>query len=74
MINGREQQIDIVEIGYRETTVAADKVRDPKTGELKLDEAGEPIVDTTSGGINFPSSDGFPIEMDFTAIWGLLPK
>ena len=26
-----------------------------------------------SEGINFPSNDGFPIQMDFTAIWGLLP-
>ncbi len=72
LINGREQQIDIVEIGYRETTVAAQKIRDPKTGELKLDEAGEPLV-ASNEGINFPSSDGFPIQMDFTAIWGLLP-
>ncbi|MEM9412446.1 MAG: SPFH domain-containing protein, partial [Planctomycetota bacterium] len=73
LINGREQQVDIVEIGYRETTVAAKKVRDPKTGELKLDQAGEPLVASQSEGINFPSSDGFPIQMDFTAIWGLLP-
>jgi regulator of protease activity HflC (stomatin/prohibitin superfamily) len=25
-------------------------------------------------GINFPSSDGFNIQMDFTAIWGLTPE
>ena len=73
LVNGRERQIDIVEIGFRETTVAAKKIRDPKTGELKLDEAGEPLVASQSEGINFPSSDGFPIQMDFTAIWGLLP-
>lgn len=74
LVNGRERQIDIVEIGFRETTVAARKVRNPKTGELKLDEAGEPLVASKSEGINFPSSDGFPIQMDFTAIWGLLPS
>ena len=37
-----------------------------------MDEAGEPLV-ASNEGINFPSSDGFPIQMDFTAIWGLLP-
>ncbi|MGO9596636.1 MAG: SPFH domain-containing protein [Isosphaeraceae bacterium] len=25
-------------------------------------------------GIEFPSSDGFPIHMDYTAIWGILPE
>ena len=25
-------------------------------------------------GIEFPSSDGFPIHLDFTAIWGILPE
>lgn len=73
LINGREQQVDIVEIGYRETTVAVEKVYDSQTGKLKLDEAGEPLVADLDDGINFPSSDGFPIQMDFTAIWGLLP-
>ncbi len=72
-INGREQQIDIVEIGYRETTVAVGKVRNPD-GSLKLDESGEPLVANEDEGINFPSNDGFPIQMDFTAIWGLLPE
>ncbi|MEZ6095904.1 MAG: SPFH domain-containing protein [Pirellulaceae bacterium] len=72
-INGREQQIDIVEIGYRETTVGVEKMRSPD-GSLKLDDAGEPIVANLNEGINFPSSDGFPIQMDFTAIWGVMPE
>ena len=70
-INGRERQIDIVEIGFRETTVAVEKVYDGE--KLKLDKVGEPVVRADGGGINFPSSDGFPIQMDFTAIWGLMP-
>ncbi len=72
-INVREQQIDIVEIGYRESTVSVEKVRNPD-GSLKLDDAGEPVVLNDQDGINFPSNDGFPIQMDFTAIWGLLPE
>ena len=72
-INGVEQQVDIVEIGYRETTKSVTKVRDAD-GKLKLDPSGEPIVASVSDGINFPSNDGFPIQMDFTAIWGLLPE
>lgn len=71
-INGREQQIDIVEIGYRESTVSVTKQRNAD-GTLKVDEAGEPLIADVEGGINFPSSDGFPIHMDFTAIWGVMP-
>ena len=72
-INSVEQAIDIVEIGYRETTAAVAKARN-KDGSVELDESGEPIVQSTKDGINFPSNDGFPISMDFTAIWGLLPE
>ncbi len=72
-INNAEQQIDIVEIGFRETTVAVEKMRNAEGG-LVLDEAGEPSVASSEDGINFPSNDGFPIQMDFTAIWGLLPE
>ncbi len=72
-INSFEQQVDIVEIGYRETTVAVEKMRNAD-GSLKLDEAGEPSVASGEEGINFPSNDGFPIQMDFTAIWGLMPE
>ncbi|HIF30783.1 MAG TPA: band 7 protein [Planctomycetaceae bacterium] len=71
-INGYEQQVDIVEIGYRETTIAVTKLRDAD-GKIVHDESGEPAVADDEEGIKFPSSDGFPIHMDFTAIWGLMP-
>lgn len=71
-VNGAEKQIDIVEIGYREATVAVAKLLNDD-GTLRVDEAGEPLVGESDGGINFPSSDGFPIVMDFTAIWGIMP-
>lgn len=72
-INGREQQIDIVGIGYWETTLGAEKVRS-SDGNVAIDKAGEPLVADGEMGINFPSSDGFDIQMDFTAIWGLTPE
>jgi hypothetical protein len=81
-INTYEQEIDIVEIGLRETSVkvdyklAEDKV-DYKLAEdkvhYKTDQAGEPVLDENGKGISFPSSDGFDIHIDFTAIWGLWP-
>lgn len=72
-INGREQQVDIVGIGLWETTLGVEKSR-KSDGTLNLDSSGEPVVQDGEMGINFPSSDGFNIQMDFTAIWGLTPE
>jgi hypothetical protein len=72
-INGREQNIDIVEIGYRHSTIQMDVKRD-ENGVVQIDEkSGEPIIDNIKSGIEFPSSDGFAMHIDFTAIWGLMP-
>lgn len=71
-VNGREQEVDIVEIGYREASIIVEKQHN-KDGSLKVDEAGEPLIEDGSEGINFPSNDGFSIHMDFTAIWGIMP-
>lgn len=71
-INPNERQVDIVEVGYREKTIAVVKRRDG-TGDVVVDEAGEPQIADLAEGISFPSRDGFPIFMDFTAIWGLMP-
>jgi regulator of protease activity HflC (stomatin/prohibitin superfamily) len=67
-INGAEQEIDIVEIGFRECSVAIQG-----EGTHEIDEHGEPNADKLKGGISFPSSDGFTIMTDFTSIWGLTP-
>lgn len=72
-INSKEQQVDIIEIGYRVATVAVDKSMDAK-GKVMLDAAGEPLIASIKSGINFPSNDGFDIHMDYTAIWGIMPN
>ncbi len=71
-VNPREQQIDVVEVGYREKSLEARRKLD-RAGNVTLDESGEPLIDVDSGGIEFPSNDGFPIHIDFTAIWGIMP-
>ena len=37
------------------------------------DESGEWLAVGDSG-ISFPSNDGFKIQMDFTAVWGVVPS
>ncbi len=71
-INKREQQIDVVSIGYLEKSIEAKMVMTPD-GHFKIDISGEPMVADDDSGIEFPSDDGFTIRMDFTAIWGLMP-
>ena len=72
LINPREQQIDIILVGYYEKTITTNLLTD-NTGHLMLDESGEPQVAKDNSGISFPSSDGFNIHIDFTAIWGVMP-
>lgn len=71
-INKREQQIDVISIGYYEKSIEATMVLTPD-GHFKIDASGEPMVANDDSGIEFPSDDGFTIRMDFTAIWGLMP-
>lgn len=73
-LNPVEQVVDIVEVGFREISIKTDLAKD-RDGKVQLDENGEPaMVKTGNQGINFPSSDGFPISLDFTAIWGITPE
>lgn len=71
-INPREQQIDIVKVGYWETSINMESDK-PFAELVKADETGGNVDGQLRGGINFPSSDGFGIIMDYTAIWGLMP-
>ncbi|MHC5028735.1 MAG: SPFH domain-containing protein [Planctomycetota bacterium] len=69
-VNPKEQQVDIVEIGFRETSIVVDQQM--QGGGVAVDESGEPVAVADSG-ITFPSNDGFNIQLDFTAIWGIMP-
>lgn len=71
-INKEEQQVDVVNVGYREHSVAA-KLATLPDGTMKLDQSGEPSVVDDDSGIEFKSDDGFQVRIDFTAIWGIMP-
>lgn len=71
-INPKEQHVDIVEIGFREKSITSRRQLDAQ-GEPMFDASGEPAIVDDDTGISFPSSDGFGIHMDFTAIWGVMP-
>ena len=71
-INPKEQQIDIINVGYRETSIQTEK-QVARDGSTAYDEQGEPLA-VSDTGINFPSNDGFDIQLDFSAIWGVMPS
>jgi regulator of protease activity HflC (stomatin/prohibitin superfamily) len=70
-VNPHEAEVDVIEIGYRETSIHVTPKKGPD-GKVALDDSGEPLPEANTG-INFPSNDGFEIQMDFTAIWGIMP-
>ena len=90
-LNPEEKRIDIVSIGYSETSLtveahdqngaraaaaaASGKAPAHNLGgdRLGTSTADDPVY-VVGKGIEFPSSDGFPIHLDYTAIWGILPE
>ena len=71
-INPREQQVDIIGVGFAEKSIKSNLLS--KAGVPVLDESGEPAVIDDESGIAYPSNDGFKIHMDFTAVWGIMPN
>lgn len=71
-INPKEQQIDVINVGFRETSIQVEK-QQLAGGQTAHDDQGEPLAIPDTG-INFPSNDGFDIQLDFSAIWGVMPK
>jgi len=71
-VNPAERQIDIVGVGFWETSITVKHKVGPDGKDL-LDISGEPEAIAGSG-IGFPSNDGFNIQLDFTAIWGVMPQ
>lgn len=70
-INPREQQIDVINVGFRESSIEVTQQTDAD-GSPIFDIEGEPVP-VAGTGINFPSNDGFDIQLDFSAIWGVMP-
>ena len=70
-INPRAVRINVISIGYNNTEVSTEKLM--KNGAVAYDDSGEeiPVPDT---GIYFPSSDGYTVHADFSAIWGVMPE
>jgi regulator of protease activity HflC (stomatin/prohibitin superfamily) len=72
-VNPYEKQVDIVSIGYNETSLTVEtRNGNPRTDRLGPGVAADPEY-VPGRGIEFPSNDGFPIHLDYTAIWGILP-
>jgi hypothetical protein len=71
-INPNEQLVDIINVGFVESSIQVTKKIDA-SGQMILDEQGEPLA-VPETGINFPSNDGFNIQLDFSAIWGVMPR
>jgi regulator of protease activity HflC (stomatin/prohibitin superfamily) len=71
-INPYDKQVDIVSIGFNETTLTVEtRDHQPADRPAKFGAADPAYV--PGKGIEFPSNDGFTIHMDYTAIWGILP-
>ena len=76
-LNPEEKRVDLVSIGYNETTLTVESAGAARTngrGDRLGKASGTDPVYVEGKGIEFPSNDGFLIHMDFTAIWGILPS
>jgi SPFH domain / Band 7 family len=74
--NPEEKRVDVVSVGFNESTLMVQTRGD--SGTLSRDnrlgkEPGKDPDYLPDTGIQFPSNDGFPIHLDYTAIWGILP-
>lgn len=82
-INPAEKRIDMVSVGYNETSLQVVQAKGADGRPLRTQppaptDGVSPLIPSDpvyedGKGIQFPSSEGFPIHMDFTAIWGILP-
>lgn len=70
-VNPNEQHVDVIFVGFAEKSLKSELLR--RNNQPVLDDSGEPTVVDDDSGIAFPSSDGFRIHMDFTAVWGIMP-
>lgn len=67
-LNPEEKQVDIVSVGFNETSLTSQSDRASRS-----DLTRDPVY-VPGTGLEFPSNDGFPIHLDYTAIWGIMPR
>ncbi len=85
-LNPAEEQVDLVSVGYNQTTLMVRLAANPDGSPVLASRIGrsDPAAGTDAPtpsdpvyakgkGIEFTSNDGFPIHLDYTAIWGTLP-
>jgi regulator of protease activity HflC (stomatin/prohibitin superfamily) len=73
-LNPEEKRVDVVSIGFNETTQTVQAREGSAVQSDRLGKTTGKDPDYVPGsGIEFPSNDGFPIHLDYTAIWGILP-
>ncbi|HMB05043.1 MAG TPA: SPFH domain-containing protein [Isosphaeraceae bacterium] len=85
-LNPEEKRVDVISVGFSETTLTVEADRDVSPdgpapapdggprGDRRLERPAKDPTYRPGKGIEFPSSDGFPIHLDFTAIWGITPE
>jgi regulator of protease activity HflC (stomatin/prohibitin superfamily) len=79
-INPEEKRVQVISIGFNETTQmvktsdgSSTANRGPGLADRLGKTTGKDPEYLPDSGIEFPSNDGFPIHLDYTAIWGILP-
>jgi SPFH domain / Band 7 family len=81
-LNPEEKKVDIVSIGYNESTLTVETIDAPdstRPADVPASARGDRVGMYTAKdptyvrnkGIEFPSNDGFTIHLDYTAIWGI---
>ena len=72
--NPEEKRVDVISIGFNETTQMIQTKEGSNNLSNRLGKTlGKDPEYLPGTGIEFPSNDGFPIHLDYTAIWGILP-
>ena len=67
-LNPEEKQVDVVSVGFNEASLTSQSDKTSRT-----DLTRDPVY-VPNTGLEFPSNDGFPIHLDYTAIWGIVPE
>ncbi len=74
--NPEEKRVDVISVGYNETTLTVETASGPEgqRGDRLGKTNGADPAYVAGKGVEFRSNDGFPIHLDFTAIWGINPE